>query len=278
MKSLHYMIAAACVSAAAVSVGQENVTRTERTETRTEANGTSRQTRTVTTTVSTYVDQVRTVYTSAGLPANLVDRMIELDRRIYTAYTAGDWSTVRRLRIEQRQILNPEQITKVYTYLQSNPLPADIAPVATYTFVPQQQFQTHIVQNESGQIQPGTLTVPGVSAAATVERNASDTQAPAVEGRTAETRPGETRTELEPGKATMPDDARQTDADRPTVEPKEVRPDTEATEPGNTVIKADPETPNESATTPDAPKTDNAAPQADAESAPKTPGASADKN
>ncbi len=187
---IRYLVVAASVAAASSALALEQVIRTEKSVTQTQSADGTNVTRTVTTTVSSYVDRVRTVYTSAGLADTTLERVIELERRLYTAYTAGDWTTVRRIRIEIRDLLSPDQVTKVYAYYESNPLPADIAPISTYTFLPQQQFQTHVVQNQSGRIAPGSINVPGVSATVNVQdRPGSDANIDVNSARTGANRP-----------------------------------------------------------------------------------------
>lgn len=217
MRKFQHLVVVAGIAVAASAFGEERVTRTEKTVTRSEnANGTTQVTRTVTTTVTTYVDQLRTVYQSVGLPEPIIVRLVELDRQIYQAYVAGNWTQVRQLRIEQRRLLNDDQVVKIYNHFESNPLPADIAPIATYTYIPQQQFRTYVVENQTGRIDPGTLSVPGVRATATFQTGENGTNVIRDGGETRATiRTGETENATElPGQIKTDTD---TDVNRATI-------------------------------------------------------------
>src|SRR5688572_16293117 len=138
----------ACLMLATAPAVAQNVA-TQRTETvqTTNAGGTTRIATNIS--ESQYIDQLRQVYTSAGIEASKIARLLDLDRKIYTAWTAGDTATIQIRRKEQRSLLAPNELEKVYVYYQTHPLPAGFPAFIVNTWAPANVYSTDIVLGPS---------------------------------------------------------------------------------------------------------------------------------
>ncbi len=163
MKKLIALTMAVC-AASTVAFAQETVT-SQKTETQaTTAGGVSSRTTTQVNTTD-YVNQMRTVYTSAGIAETKTERLIQLDRQLFEAYRAGDVANVRRIRMEIRQILG-DDLTRVHTYFESNPLPGTYPDFIINTYSPEASFTRDISITGSG-----AASSTGVGVDATVNRS-----------------------------------------------------------------------------------------------------------
>lgn len=141
MAKLHVLTAAVAL-AGSVAFAQ-TATTTERTEVQS-SNGAATSRTSMKVTETQYVDQLRTVYTSAGVAQTKMERLVELDRQIYNAWIAGDEAAVRRYRQEQRAILGQDELQKVNVYFQSHPLPASYPEFIVNTWAPEGTFNPDI--------------------------------------------------------------------------------------------------------------------------------------
>lgn len=147
MKKLIALTMVVC-AASSVAFAQETVT-SQKTETQaTTAGGTSTKTTTQVNTTD-YVNQMRTVYTTAGIAETKTERLIQLDRQLFEAYRAGDVANVRRIRMEIRQILG-DDLTRVHTYIESNPFPGTYPDFIMNTYAPEASFTRDISITGSG--------------------------------------------------------------------------------------------------------------------------------
>lgn len=156
MSKLHALVAAVALTTG-IAVAAETVT-TEKSETRqSAAGGVSTKTSTKVT-VTQFTEHTRQVYVAAGIEQAKIDRLVELDRKIYEAWIAGDVAAVKRYRDEQRAILGPDEITKVYTYYEAHPLPADYPSFVVNTWAPAGTFNSDITLGTST-ITPGSSSI-----------------------------------------------------------------------------------------------------------------------
>jgi hypothetical protein len=118
-------ILGAIALAASMAFAQQDVNRTEKTsvKTETDANGvqTTRETKTVTETQ--YVDRLQTAYRAAKIPQTKIDRLVELDRKIFEARkTGGHEDQIRVWVQEQKRILDEPEARQVIVYLHEHPV------------------------------------------------------------------------------------------------------------------------------------------------------------
>lgn len=79
-----------------------------------------------TVTIDTYRTRVREGYVTAGVPVEVVEKVLPLDVEIYNARVAGDTVKVQTLRRQQEEILTPSYTTKVRTYYKEHPYQVNI--------------------------------------------------------------------------------------------------------------------------------------------------------
>ncbi len=162
-------ITIAVATASSMAFAQQTVT-SERTETKATMDGGAATKTTTKVSTTEYVDHMRTVYSSAGIEEAKTERLIQLDRQLIEAYRSGDVESVRRLRTEIRQILG-EDVTRVHTYIESNPLPRTYPDFVVNTYAPEASFTRDIEIRASG---ASTSTNVGVDA--NVNRTGTATQ------------------------------------------------------------------------------------------------------
>ena len=147
------LLAFALSTAVSMAMAAEAVT-TEKSETK-EVTGAGTHSKTTTKVTSTeYVNQMRTVYTSAGIPATKAEQLAALDKQLYDAYLAGNVSEVRRIRVEIRTLLG-EDVTRVYSYVEAHPLPSAYPDFIVNTYAPEASFTRDI-----------TISGPGIAGTA----------------------------------------------------------------------------------------------------------------
>lgn len=149
-----YSLTLAVCTASCLAFAQDTVT-SQKTETRQTGSGATSTKTTTKVSTTQYVDQMRTVYTSAGIEEARVARIIELERRLYDAYLAGDVAEVRRIRLEIRRLLG-QDVTRVHTYIQSHPLPATFPDFVVNTYAPEASFTRDITISGGGGVSATT--------------------------------------------------------------------------------------------------------------------------
>jgi len=141
--------AAAILSTFSSLCFSQNVTTTQQAQVTQSSNAPAAVTASKVTQVE-FVTQLRSIYASAGVDAEVIERLLLLDRQIYDAWIGGDMASVRRYRLDQRSILGPEGTTKVHTYLQSHPLPPSFPSFVVNTWAPDTSFNPDITVSNSG--------------------------------------------------------------------------------------------------------------------------------
>lgn len=94
---------------------------TEKTVTKS-ADGTVTEKTTTEQTETAYVTRTGVAYKEAGLPDEVVVKLRDYDTKIVAARRAGDLVRVREYYDAQTRLLTPTQLTKVRTYLRTNPV------------------------------------------------------------------------------------------------------------------------------------------------------------
>lgn len=120
------------------SAPADTTVRTERTESESTTVDGNTRTKTTVSSTSSYTTRLENAYRAAGVSDAEIAKLRDIDVKVLEARRAGDTARVKEYYTQQTRILQPEQLTKVRTYLVEHPAPKTVPAyeVTTYETVP----------------------------------------------------------------------------------------------------------------------------------------------